>query len=397
MVISTVRNRLFALLRDTSGNFGIMTAVLLPVSIGVVGLGLDVTTMVQNKRTLQNAVDSAALATATAMANGLSKSDAEAMAKSFIASQMANALGDTVQLSATPTITTTTQSSTDATYNVGLTGSYTMTMNPLSQAMGWNTVNIAAYGKAVATTGTSDDSDGNPLSMYLVLDRSGSMDDYPSYTTTCEGQYNTRRGTQTYYYQCVKYYSNVKKIDSLKLAVQTLANQLNTADPDHKYVRTGADSYSTYADSPKAMAFGTSHVVSYVNALVADGGTDATQALENAYLSLNKSNQTEAKAHGTSDFKRFVIFMTDGEMTGNSSVWNSTIDANVRQKCTKIKNDSIEIYTIAFNAPDNGKSLLAACATDENHYYEADDTAKLVAVFGEIGKKTTKRSTRLTN
>lgn len=138
------------------------------------------------------------------------------------------------------------------------------------------------------------------------------------------------------------------------------------------------------------MAFGSSHVVNYVNALFADGGTDATQALENAYLALNKNNQTEAKAHGTSDFKRFVIFMTDGEMTGNSSVWNSAIDANVRQKCTKIKNDSIEIYTIAFNAPTNGKSLLAACATDDAHYYEADDTAKLVAVFGEIGKKTTK-------
>lgn len=186
MVISTVRNRLFAFLRETSGNFGIMTAVLLPVSVGVVGLGLDVTTMVQNKRTLQNAVDSAALATATAMANGLSKSDAEAMARSFIASQMANALGDTAQLSATTTITSTSQSSTDATYNVGLTGSYTMTMNPLSQAVGWNTVNIAAYGKAVATIGESDESSGNPLSMYLVLDRSGSMDDYPSYTTTCQ-------------------------------------------------------------------------------------------------------------------------------------------------------------------------------------------------------------------
>lgn len=69
MVLAAFRNRLLALFNEQSGNFGIMTAILLPVSIGVVGLGLDVNAMVQNKRMLQNAVDSAALATATALAN----------------------------------------------------------------------------------------------------------------------------------------------------------------------------------------------------------------------------------------------------------------------------------------------------------------------------------------
>jgi Flp pilus assembly protein TadG len=393
---STFRNQLLALLREKNGNFGMMTAILLPVSIGVVGLGMDVNTMVQSKRTLQNAVDAAALATATAMTNDMTTSDADTMAKSFVLSQMSNisstATSSSANLTTTSTITTT-SSSTGKTYDVALTSSYIMTMNPLSTALGWKTVTVKAIGKAEASTSSSG---GNPLSMYLALDRSGSMNENTTttYTTTCETMTWNRGAPQKTTYSCTQYYT---KIQALKIAVQSLATQLNSADPNSKYVRTGADSYNASADAEQVMSWGTSNVVNYVNALNATGGTDATGALGNAYAALKTANSTEATAHGTSKFGRYIVFMTDGEMTGNSNTWNSAIDTTVRNSCSTIKSNGIVIFTVAFNAPDTGKSLLQACASDSAHYYEATDSASLVSAFGAIGKAATKSSTRLTN
>lgn len=395
MVISAFRRELLALLGEKSGNFAIITAILLPVSIGVVGVGMDVNTMVQNRRTLQNAVDAAALATATAMTNDMSTSDAETMAKSFVSSQMANASSSasssSANLTTTATITTTTTSSNAKTYDVAISSSYILTMNPLSSAFGWKTVTVAANGKAEASTSSSS---GTPLSMYLVLDRSGSMSEYPTYTTTCTGYNPWTRSNYTY--TCTQT-STQSKIEALKTAVQTMATQLKTADPKSVYVRMGADSYSAKADTPEPMAWGTANVVSYVNKLVPNTTTDAQGALTAAYNALVSTNKTEATAHAVSNFGRYIVFMTDGEMTSANGNPSSSIDTAVRNQCANIKRDNIVIFSIAFNAPDTGKALLAYCATDTQHYYEATDSVSLVAAFGDIGKQTIKSSTRLTN
>ncbi|MCF1433866.1 VWA domain-containing protein [Agrobacterium vitis] len=396
------------LLRHSGGNFGMMTAVLLPVSIGVAGLAMDATEMVQSRSALQSSVDAAALAAASAMSNGMSEADAIALAKSFLSSQLANTMARDENTSSVDQITqaepdisvkTTQVNSSSTSYDVELTGSYTITMNPLSRVLGWETVTLKAYGKAQAATTASE----SPLSMYLVLDRSGSMNDETAttYTGTCTktttSGYGWNKKTTTTSYSCTKNYT---KIESLKLAVADLAAQLKKADPNSEYVRTGADSYNASADTAQAMSWGTANVVTYVNALSATGGTDARGALSAAYSALQTSNKTEITAHNVSSVSkigRYIVFMTDGEMTGNSSSWSSSIDSAVRSQCTSIKADGIQIYTVAFMAPANGKSLLSACASDASHYYEATDAASLVAAFGEIGKKATSTSTRLTN
>lgn len=414
MVISTLASRLSAhcsftgsfllregrrLLQRTGGNFGMMTAVLLPVSIGVAGLAMDANTMVQSKSALQSAVDAAALAAASAMSNGMSEDQAIALAKSFLASQLANTLpasSDSSDVDQTSqnnqtepeiTVKTTQVNSSTTTYEIALTGNYTLSMNALSRVLGWQTVTLKAYGTAQAASTAS----GQPISMYLVLDHSGSMSESTttSYAGTCTSKGRT--------YSCTKYYT---KIEALKLAVLNMATQLNKADPDGEYVRTGADGYSTKADTPQAMNWGTSKVVTYVNAMSPTYTTDARGALDAAYSALKSTNATEISAHKVdkaSDIGRYVVFMTDGEMTGTNGYWSSSIDAAVRTQCTTIKADGIKVYTVALMAPTNGKSLLQACASDASHYYEATDAASLVAAFGDIGKKASSTTTRLTN
>ena len=85
-------NQVSRLLRDRSGNFGMMTAILLPVLIGAGGIALDLTNMMMSKTQLQEAADSAALAASTALATGEAADEAaaEALARQFFTAQMGN-------------------------------------------------------------------------------------------------------------------------------------------------------------------------------------------------------------------------------------------------------------------------------------------------------------------
>ncbi|MGG2473811.1 TadE/TadG family type IV pilus assembly protein, partial [Rhizobium sp. BR5] len=78
-------------LADTSGNFGMMTAILLPVLLGVAGAGMELASVMQVKADMQNTADSAALAAATEARlkkGDLTDEQIKEIAKAFIVSQM---------------------------------------------------------------------------------------------------------------------------------------------------------------------------------------------------------------------------------------------------------------------------------------------------------------------
>jgi hypothetical protein len=119
-----------------------------------------------------------------------------------------------------------------------------------------------------------------------------------------------------------------------------------------------------------------------------------------AFAALKSANATEKAAHDSKkngSFERFIVLMTDGEMTGNSSTWNKTLDTKVRGICEQAKTDGIKVYAIAFMAPANGKSLLDYCSSGAGYYYEPNNMTALVESFGEIARKAAKTGTRLTN
>lgn len=61
--------------------------------------------------------------------------------------------------------------------------------------------------------------------------------------------------------------------------------------------------------------------------------------------------------------------------------------------CDAAKANNVIIFTIAFEAPDAGKTLLQACKSDDGAYYEATGT-EIVDVFASIGSSI--RNLRLT-
>lgn len=399
-------------LADTSGNFGIMTAILLPVLLGVAGAGMELANVIQVKADLQNTADSAALAAATEARikkGALTDEQLKEIAKAFIAAQLEKNLTEEEKQELeknSPINISATEDARGKTYSVETTLYRQVQLNPLLGFIGVKTIDIAATGTAKSTVNK-----GTPISMYLVLDRSGSMsfktDSVDKTKTSCQNytsdnwiKYPNLGKTSPCY---------VNKATSLKTAVGFLVATLNKADPTFtasggsELVRTGASVYTHETYAAQAISWGTNSVVSYVDKQIPEfpsGGTDARSSLNAAYNALKKSYPDEAKAHkdkGNESFERYIVLMTDGEMTGNSASWSSSIDQSVRTTCETAKKDGIKIFSVAFMAPDKGKSLLQYCASNLDNYYAPENMEQIVTAFGEIARKAAGSIATLTN
>ncbi|MGV6805141.1 MAG: pilus assembly protein TadG-related protein [Ruegeria sp.] len=76
-----------------------------------------------------------------------------------------------------------------------------------------------------------------------------------------------------------------------------------------------------------------------------------------------------------------------------TSIGSSTKDPRARAMCAAARANGIVIFTIAFEAPSQGKALLKDCKSDDGAYYEASGN-EIVDVFASIGS--TIRNLRLT-
>jgi len=386
------RSRFARLLADRGGNFAATTALLLPVLLGVVGVSIDYTRMSQERNRVQNAADSAALAAATALAaKGYTEDQARALALSFLRGQMAGSGGSSdgaakdnadpnAPFSSAPQIqiTQTPLSGNAKKFTVAIQASYKINLTGFTKVLGVDDPEIVASSQTTSQTAAM-----SALSMYLVLDKSGSMGENSSstYTYSCGTKKKPKTCTGTY-----------TKIDSLKMAVEALTATLDTSDPDKKYVRTGAVSYNDKMQTPSDLAWGTSAALAYVKALNADGNTDSSKAFQNAYDSLVASSEnSEHQKKNNQIPKKFIVLMTDGENNRPNA------DTETKKYCDKARADGIAVYTVAFMAPKAGQALLTYCATSASNYYPAENTAELVSAFKSIAEEASQLATRLTN
>lgn len=396
--------------KDRGGNFGMMTAILLPVSLGVGGVAMDLVRASELRTQMQAAADAAALSAASAMAyKEASEAEAVRVGQETNSSSLAHsqaAPDDTADRlkqmqeeigKDTDVRVTKTNTPSGEIYGVTITSSFDMSLNPLTTLLGKSTMTVAVTSSAVSTAVTE-----SPISMYLALDRSGSM----SFKT------DTRHPTKS---SCDNYTSKswpnttgsknpcyLRKIEALQTAADALFEGMETADPKGNLVRIGAVSYTHQTQSAQKIEWGVTKAKAYVDALPykPEGGTDASGAMQAAYDALKTQNKTEADAHKSKEheaFTRYILLMTDGEMTGNSSTWNSTLDKKTRDLCTTAKKDGIIIFSVAFMAPEKGQKLLSDCASGAENYYQPDNMEQLVKDFGEIAAKANKTVPRLTN
>ncbi|UWR08577.1 TadE/TadG family type IV pilus assembly protein [Ruegeria arenilitoris] len=96
------------------------------------------------------------------------------------------------------------------------------------------------------------------------------------------------------------------------------------------------------------------------------------------------------------DLFREALGSTKGNTWYNNavtSIGSGTKDPRARAMCAAARANGIVVFTIAFEAPDQGKALLKDCKSDDGAYYEATGD-EIVDVFASIGS--TIRNLRLT-
>ncbi|MGF9567386.1 TadE/TadG family type IV pilus assembly protein [Neorhizobium sp. JUb45] len=392
-----VRQKIRALVLGRDGNFSVMTALIMPVLLGVAGMAIDATSMVLSKAQLQDATDAAALAVSSRLADkkidGTTGSD---YGKNFVAGRFSGtadaATVTAIKAATTVSITTTAQGSSGKSFTVAVNSRLPVPLNPLTRLIFGQQVNVAAASKTVSGYGGPQG-----LSMEVLLDTSGSMVQ-PTTTqrTKCTLQILNICLSYTTFY--------LTKMDAVKEAATAMFDGLDKVDPTPKFIRTGVITYANGMVGQSAMAWGTTKSRSQVNAIATPvGGTDATNSLDTATSNIKvntgktDTESVEQRKNGNDPVDRAIVLMTDGEMTGNSALWDSTIDNNVRLKCAAAKTAGIKIYTVAFMAPSKGQDLLKYCATTEANYYESNSVDALVAAFADIAAKVTAQPSRLTN
>ncbi|WP_075291256.1 vWA domain-containing protein [Pararhizobium arenae] len=391
-------------LADRKGNFGIMAAIALPIILATGGVAVDATNLIMAKNHLQDATDSAALAASSALVNKeMSIADAKLLAANYLKAQMYNwqssgmseeeakALAEDFAANTVVDIKETAGLGNSKSFSVDVTTKFSVGLNPLTQIIGQKTAAVSSHSKSEASTEAK-----NALSMYLVLDQSGSM---ASMTSTLDP--SNPSSTYTCGKKTCTTYNYLSKIAALKLATADLLTQLHTADPTGTLVRTGAVSYSSKMMSPLPLDWGVSSVLSYVNALPASGSTDSSGAFAKAYT-LTSSSSEEAK-HKNKNGQvptKYIVFMTDGENNyyNNKSTSSSgdQSDNATKKSCDEAKAAGIQVYSVAFMAPSRGKKLLTYCASSSDHYFAAENAAELTEAFKYIGEKASQQMVRLT-
>ncbi|TCN24248.1 vWA domain-containing protein [Sinorhizobium americanum] len=408
---SIIGQSLMKMLKDRGGNFGMMTAVAAPLLLAAGGVSIDMANMLMTKNQLQDATDAAALAAASALVSEEQPSIAEAkeIARKFLKTQGGGTTTPDTPAGSGDGTPTDTQSSAPAwddvntlevditetpngtkgkIFQVTVVNKRVIEFNAMTRLLGTDSIELEASSTAESATESK-----NALSMYLVLDRSGSMawktntintakKSCPNYTEATWSKYPYLKATSPCY---------VTKIDALKTAVSDLLAQLLVANPDQIYVRTAAISYNSVQDAAGTLAWGTSGAATYVNALVATGGTASAGAFKTAYQKVIA--ETENTAHAAKNGQmpsKYIVFMTDGE---NNYANDDTV---TKQWCDTAKANKVEIYSVAFMAPQRGQELLRYCASSASHYFEAEEVTDLVAAFQAIGERAAAVVSRLT-
>lgn len=389
------------LARNRDGNFGIATAICLPLLLGAGGMAIDVANAVMLRSQLQHADDAAALATASALADGTIKRDgATKFGQNFFAGQMANFISDPIALAEIKASTVVTvdppAAGAELTYAVSVNSSYGMRVTAIMAVLGWDRVKIAAASKTISRSPNAPTTGQDALALYFVLDRSGSMGDLVDQINPVQPKLKVPGGTQFKFFcrddnietcdakmsQDIIIDNYLDRISSVKIAAGILMSQLEIRDPKGKYIRTGAISYSGKADKQSDLAAGTSAATTYIQAMVADGATDSSGAFATALAALIAAKEP----------KKAIVFLTDGA--------NNTAQSNddTKASCDKARTAGITVYTIAAFAPPAGIKLLAYCATSVQTTFETRTFKGLTLAFETIGKiaSGTVSSTRVT-
>ncbi len=187
----------------------------------------------------------------------------------------------------------------------------------------------------------------------------------------------------------------------------TTANELNTTTG-----RSNWFNYACPAAASKLAVRARADVITYANTLVATGTTfhDLGMAWGGRLVSPTGMWASEnSTAPNGKPISRHLIFMTDGDMNADPSIYsshgyevldrrtavttgtisssnqNSRHDSRFLALCRAVKNNNVTVWTVNFSS--GSKPSLVTCASDSSKAFNATDNAQLLAQFQNIASQ----------
>ena len=350
--MGVIMGSLFAAYKhDQQGNVAMMFGGIIFLLLGLLALAIDFSKAYNMRASLTDIADSAALAGAYVATTD--KDNREAVVQNIIDFHRASETIENME----PSINF---DDTNSELVVTLKG---QVQTSFAALFGFSKINVT--GQSVTTFGQNNLA---PVSMAFVLDVSGSMNRQSS--------------------------SGGSKIDALQHSVEAMFDVIEDTAPRKDIlqtkIRTGMTAFDIdlVAEHTIPMGFGWTTVEHEVFSLKPGGDTNTTPAFNLAFQML--ANDT----HNPDNLRKFIILMTDGENDDLAE------NANTILLCDQAKAQGILVFSIAFEAPQEGQDLLRACAsgntapvandiaTDEQQFYfDAQNAHELEAAFRQIGEE----------
>ncbi|MCC0031779.1 MAG: VWA domain-containing protein [Brucellaceae bacterium] len=334
---------------DRKGNFTVLFVGTLIPTMMCIGFVVDSVSMMNLKNRAENVTDSALMAAAaTVRENGtLTETDEKTLEKE-VDRQMRDVFKVYFEANSTEVMDRNFES-----YNLSYdpeTNDFTAKVNLYYKPHVYKRLYEDTVRFSVQATVNVQLEQQGALSMGLVLDKSGSM-------------------------------GSNGRMTALKQAVASMAADFDKSDPKNELIRLGAWSYDSTMRDSVDMTWDRSEVSGFVKSLKPGGGTSSTKAFQTAWQQVRhpREEKEHEKMNGLT-LRRAVVFMTDGDNNDYKD------DDRTIKFCDKAKDDGLEVYTVAFQAPARGKNLLKACASGADHYYEATNAASLITAFRKIGR-----------
>lgn len=394
---------------NTKGNFAAIFAIVVPVLFGSAGLAVDYTRMNSAQAELSYIIDSAVLATTQDLTTGAIP---EAQARQAVVNFVRANLDDKAVREFGVTIDSIVLNKSDKTLQVTASATVPTTF---MRVLGQTDKPVGVLSKAQYAN--------TKIEVAIALDVTGSM----AGSKIASLQRAARNAVDTLI-------PDADAADRVRIGLVPYASSVNVGPVLSRVPYTGASTgcvfergdgrggETTNDDAPRSgnpfggttsssecvrneitqMTNNVTRLKSDINALTASGftaghlGVAWTQYMLSPQWNSVWDFNSEAASYGDVNTRKFAIVMTDGQFNtflsngqGNGRGVNQSRNAALGG-CSSMKNNGVEVFTIAFQAPTDAAQLMDACATDDTatrrYYYNATSEADLIRAFEEIAR-----------
>ncbi|MBY7649918.1 MAG: hypothetical protein C4617_05520 [Candidatus Liberibacter europaeus] len=354
------------------GNFGLITAIVIPIIVVFAGFAIDTTNMFFTRFTLHKMVDRALMRTASYITS-LNELPAEDKVLNTLINNLTFELQDYFSNSDTQYIIKNAGISIQKNiklgqYNISTISYYKMPIHQIN-IFHWikhqTNIIVSSHSSVIAKLGGEK---VDSVKVIFVLDASSSMND-----TFEKGKKSTK-----------------KKIDIMKKSVEILINRLDTTInlKDKQLVEVGAVTFNDKVKNIISIPTTIDNLKKQIKNITAGGSTNSSPAMEKGYQMISSVNGSAKES------KKYIVFMTDGK---NSSLgYNySTI-----KTCDLAKQQGIEIFVVSLRKKEEASTINniqlkispfpESCASsddnDRKHMHYAINENDMINVFNGIGQ-----------